>query len=588
MKKFSKSMILLLAALMLFASCESEPKTPDVPPAPAIKLKEEPKYNAPEELPLPDDSYKPTKMEDINPAHPYTSLHYGLFDNQTFTTKKTFIDGKNDTTKTTIRYSIFIPETGQPKIPAIIIFTPNDTTAAEFARTEIGKSWIEQANSTGDFAVVFAEPFNGGKWNLDLKPSTEDTYYRNERIAGLNIFVSLREKEISEEKAYLNVDKNGITLAGYGEGASMAAILAASWPQTFANCICVDPKGFDNEVATKVIDILKSPTSPHNSDWNNNYGNILAGQIAMPMYVTTTKGETGTEQEIFNSSENILKIWKGINANALREDTSNDLQFYTAKIVDDKTPKALSKLALQNIKPRGYRGGTLRARTDMWNDYGYEMHEEAIVEGDDHIRRWAIYTPKSVTAESNDVPVVMVLHGWTAAINDIVDESKWSDVADDNGFIVAYCQGYPVPDNDIHAPHWAQDENDIKFLLAVIDDIAETYDIDRTRVYLTGHSMGSMMTSTVMGSTSADKFAAFGPIGSFPSLPEEQTIPLAFWAMAGEWEFGGKKIEYNGKIIEMPGQDQKAEKFAARFKDLEKNGPEAEKNYTAEDRKSVV
>ena len=58
-------------------------------------------------------------------------------------------------------------------------------------------------------------------------------------------------------------------------------------------------------------------------------------------------------------------------------------------------------------------------------------------------------------------------------------------------------------------------DRDIKFVLALIDEMVTKYKIDRKRVYLSGFSMGGMFTYHAMNKI-ADKIAAFAPISGYP------------------------------------------------------------------------
>ena len=43
------------------------------------------------------------------------------------------------------------------------------------------------------------------------------------------------------------------------------------------------------------------------------------------------------------------------------------------------------------------------------------------------------------------VPLVLVMHGYTASMYAIAEESRWYDVAEENGFIVVFAQGLVRP-----------------------------------------------------------------------------------------------------------------------------------------------
>ena len=58
-------------------------------------------------------------------------------------------------------------------------------------------------------------------------------------------------------------------------------------------------------------------------------------------------------------------------------------------------------------------------------------------------------------------------------------------------------------------------DRDIKFVLAIIDEMEKKYKIDRNFVYLSGFSMGGMFTYHAMNQI-ADKIAAFAPISGYP------------------------------------------------------------------------
>lgn len=72
-------------------------------------------------------------------------------------------------------------------------------------------------------------------------------------------------------------------------------------------------------------------------------------------------------------------------------------------------------------------------------------------------------------------------------------------------------------------------DTDINFILALIDRMAAQYQIDRNRVYLSGFSMGGMLTYHAMNLI-ADKIAAFAPISGYPlsggTFTSSRPIPI--------------------------------------------------------------
>lgn len=475
--------------------------------------------------------YPPRKFVTLDTLHPYDAINYGMFDDQL--TKSTTVPqgGTNVSLTTEGKYSVFIPEGFQPKSTAVVILVPDDTTAEEFARSKIGLDWIEQSIVTKEFVVAFAEPEDGGKWNVSLDGSK-----RNEAAFLRDVFVSIRNKSITDN-AFISVDKNGVSLVGYDEGASMAAVVAASWPAMFANTILVNPKSFDSN---KVNSILEAEAYPFIIDGVKGYGDLTNGEIAMPMYVYA-----GNNSAIANQ---IVAKWSTINANAFHDDSTYDASLAVSKIITSSSAVSLYDAVKANNRYMGYPGGTVRTKLDLMKDARFENHLEEKIGDDGLFRRWTVFTPSSYD-KTKETPLVVVLHGSSSAIKDIAEESRWDLVAEDNGFLVLYIQGYPRGTTGIPIPSWMQsaaalanegrDNIDINYIEKVVDSVIASRNVDEERIYLTGHSLGSMMTTTVMNSYLYDKFAAYAPVGMLYGPQGNPAHLRPLWAMLGEYDMQG-------------------------------------------------
>jgi len=110
-----------------------------------------------------------------------------------------------------------------------------------------------------------------------------------------------------------------------------------------------------------------------------------------------------------------------------------------------------------------------------------------------------IYAPDN----RNKPALVISLHGigggswWTPGA------MQYEAIADTANFIVAYPQG----DNSQWDLGTSTANKDVIFVLAIIDSMANRYDIDRNRVYVSGFSMGGMF-SWVASCVIPDKIAA--------------------------------------------------------------------------------
>lgn len=115
-------------------------------------------------------------------------------------------------------------------------------------------------------------------------------------------------------------------------------------------------------------------------------------------------------------------------------------------------------------------------------------------------REYLLHIPATAT---KNAPLMMSLHGNN---NDCYGNRKYThfdDVADANGFIMAYPNArdsaWQVPTNT---------KSEVEFLNAVIDDINERCNIDLNRVYLAGHSWGGVLACHAMNGMS-NRIAAF-------------------------------------------------------------------------------
>lgn len=138
-------------------------------------------------------------------------------------------------------------------------------------------------------------------------------------------------------------------------------------------------------------------------------------------------------------------------------------------------------------------------------------HTEVLCEGIENT--WYEYVPESCDPEKK-VPLVVSLHGglmtgWGQCIY-----SSWSYVADREGFIVVYpdatsarfwmiegmfdqgdtpteIDGVVIP----RAPKDYRENHDLNFLRALIETMKSRYNIDESRIFMQGMSMGNLMTA---------------------------------------------------------------------------------------------
>jgi len=128
-----------------------------------------------------------------------------------------------------------------------------------------------------------------------------------------------------------------------------------------------------------------------------------------------------------------------------------------------------------------------------------------------------LYVPSSYNGLSS-VPLVLDFHGIFSSGSGQMSGSGYRGVADQQGFIVAYPEGIDQAWNV--GPCCTLDRNvdDVAFARAIVEYIKSQANIDASRVYATGMSMGGGM-SHYLGCHAADLFAAIVP-NAFDLLEE--------------------------------------------------------------------
>ena len=117
-----------------------------------------------------------------------------------------------------------------------------------------------------------------------------------------------------------------------------------------------------------------------------------------------------------------------------------------------------------------------------------------------------VYAPSNLAPKS---PLLLSLHGMDQDPNYQQSNTHWEAVADTAGFVVAYpkgATGYGTWD--------ISGDQDTKWITQIIDQLANDYKIDKKRVYMSGFSMGGMLSYHAMGKI-ADKIAAFAPCSGY-------------------------------------------------------------------------
>ena len=140
-------------------------------------------------------------------------------------------------------------------------------------------------------------------------------------------------------------------------------------------------------------------------------------------------------------------------------------------------------------------------------------------------RTYILHIPPGLDS-LNPVPVVFVFHGYTmsAAIMPIM--SGFNDIADTDGFLVVYPNGYARSWNASGCCGAAVNKNidDLAFVRQMLADLGTIVPIDPKRIYASGFSNGAVF-SYRLACEMSDTFAAIAPVSGWlvtdPCQPQQ-------------------------------------------------------------------
>ncbi|MBW4696777.1 MAG: hypothetical protein KME03_02535 [Aphanocapsa lilacina HA4352-LM1] len=170
-------------------------------------------------------------------------------------------------------------------------------------------------------------------------------------------------------------------------------------------------------------------------------------------------------------------------------------------------------------------------------------------------RSYYEHVPSSYDSSSSSVPLVIFLHGSvngrTATVEGAAKLSGWTTRSDEKGFIAVYPVGGIAVANGTSSPGYkwntyvfdGKTPDDVGYLLAVINQLKNTYRIDANRIYMTGHSSGGAMVNTFIGNGHASLIAASAPVSGpwITTFRKSESLmepggPIPVWIWRGEEE----------------------------------------------------
>ncbi|MEM1245964.1 MAG: alpha/beta fold hydrolase [Acidobacteriota bacterium] len=216
--------------------------------------------------------------------------------------------------------------------------------------------------------------------------------------------------------------------------------------------------------------------------------------------------------------------------------------------------------AAEAQEPQGYfPGATTKLLVDGWSANGFQ-------------RSYRLHVPTR-HEDTSPTPLVVALHGGVATAKTFEDQSRFSPLADVEGFLVAYPNGIGIGPLLRHwnggyccARAMKKQIDDIGFINAVIEDVAGRFQIDRSRIYVVGYSNGGMLAYNY-AAEHPDKVAA---VGIFASAPGLELQDESYWVPRAE-----KLAATPVPLIHVHGFDDPRLRWRKPYKTRKKPRPEA-------------
>lgn len=483
-------------------------------------------------------------IREINPLRPYDTLVWGCL------TQRVAYAG------TTHSVLVYIPDGVRPSTSGVIILGPNGLSAQEILEKSEWKSLADKEPPDKKMILFIPEPPENG-WDIQ-----EEYGAPGGSVGYINSLL-----DIVMERLHYCVHESKIYLFGRAEGGSLAVMAAAFNPARYAGLVTIDALPVSPSYLTACGEALCTDLYGFEADsgcrwkkgdtpvpyWMIESDRTRDTPAALSYFLRANGSDLGPAHGPMNTE---VFSRKRPMAYPINQEVAACPVWHTVRKEQIPISRIWHEFLHAHRRWMGDPCGDLRISIPAT-----AKNVEARCEGiEGYTREWLIYVPDIVkSGQVKNPPLVFALHGYSCSAEIYLGNSGWNKVADSRGLIVIFPSALPRKvtlenhDRNMELPCWnvlwshEKGPSEFAFFKRMLEDAQEKYVIDRTRVYATGHSMGSLMTSSLVLHY-PELFAAAAPCsGVFfesmyeqimrePEFSPDNTAPIPVWMFAGRNE----------------------------------------------------
>ena len=467
------------------------------------------------------------------------------------------------------RFLIYLPEDLRSATACVFVLGENGKTADDILKESLWTAMADTEISLEKMIVVALEPENG-VWNTNEVYGCPDG-----DVAYVKAVCSYWG---AMDVACMHVAK--LYLLGCREG-GVIAHMAAMWdPANIAGLVSIGGSAVPQAYMTAAkndlcVDLHYIPVPELG---------IRKGEVAVPTWIihdpTVPCGTGDAIEEYWRGAcetaasprQIAPDTWEYVRTKELPYPKDCDKEAFCVRVstVKDASEnhgyrmlqRAWKDFLFRHRRWAGNPCGDLQMTREPVRDLGMEYHFEHIAGYD---REWYVYVPEQVKVQPHkEVPLVFALHGMQCSGAIYAEDTGWWKVADKYGFIVVFPSAINLKlhipamgigaEEQVKVPGWnflqKEGPEELAFFRELLERTATSYKIDRTRVYATGHSHGSIMTQT-LGMSMTEVFAAIAPCSGvlidicdgrdvlkLPEIVNRPDMELPCWMFSGDFEAG--------------------------------------------------